>query len=61
MSPCPKNSSNVQMSNVHDQEVKSVENHVNIITKRDYNIAKNIRIHCCKTSHQKSLFSRQSH
>ena len=36
------------MSNVHDQEVKSVENHVNTITKCDYNVGKNIRVHCCK-------------
>ena len=44
--------SNVKVSNVSDQEVKSVENHRNTITKRDYNVGKNIRVHCYKTSHQ---------
>ena len=44
--------SNVQLSNMHDQEVKYVENHVNTITKREYNVDKNIRVHCSKTLHQ---------
>ena len=38
----------VKVSKGSDQEVKSVENHINTITKRDYNVGKNIRVHCCK-------------
>ena len=40
--------SNVQIANVNDQEVKSVKHNRSTITKRDYNVGKNIRVHCCK-------------
>ena len=33
---------------MNDPEVKDVKNNRNTITKRDYNVGKNIRVHCCK-------------
>ena len=40
--------SSVQISKLNVPEVKDVKNNRNTITKRDYNVGKNIRVHCCK-------------